>query len=181
MAIGSDDIVAFWRAAGADRWWKKDAAFDEEILRRFESCRRAAMDGTLDAWSESAQGALALILILDQFGRNMYRGEARAFAGDAQARTAARAAIGRGFDRAFETGLRAFFYLPFMHSEKLEDQEFCVAQFRDLDGAADNLKFALLHRDIIARFGRFPHRNPILGRITTQEEQRFLDDGGFAG
>ena len=172
-------IVAFWRAAGADRWFKKDLAFDDEIKRRFLATHEAAAAGKLTDWEQSAEGALALLILLDQFPRNMFRGEARAFAADPLARAIASRAILNGFDGAFPD-MRGFFYLPFEHSENLADQERALALYKAI-GDEDGLKWAELHADIIRRFGRFPHRNAVLGRVTTPEEQAFLDGGGFAG
>lgn len=172
-------IVAFWREAGADRWFAKDAAFDDDIKRRFMASYEAAAAGKLTNWEQNGEGALALLLLLDQFPRNMFRGEARAFATDPLARAVASRAILNGYDGAFPD-LRAFFYVPFEHSENLADQERGVALYKAANDA-DGLKWAQLHADIIRRFGRFPHRNPVLGRVTTPEEQAFLDGGGFAG
>jgi uncharacterized protein (DUF924 family) len=178
-AAGPQDVLAFWRAAGPDKWFAKDAAFDAAIRARFLATYEAAAAGTL-AWDDSAEGALALLIVLDQFPRNMFRGSARAFAADPLAREIATRAIARGFDSQVVVAERGFFYLPFEHSEKLADQERCVALNR-ASGDADALKWAELHADIIRRFGRFPHRNAALGRATTAEEQAFLDGGGFAG
>jgi len=172
-------VVAFWRTAGPDRWFEKDAAFDDEIRRRFLSTYEAAAAGKLTDWEQNAEGALALLILLDQFPRNMFRREARAFATDPVARGIASRGILNGFDGAFPD-LRAFFYVPFEHSENLADQERGIALYKAANDA-DGLKWAELHADIIRRFGRFPHRNPALGRVTTREEQKFLDDGGFAG
>ncbi len=172
-------VVTFWREAGPDRWFKKDAAFDDEIKRRFLITHEAAAAGKLTAWERNAEGALALLLLLDQFPRNMFRGEARTFATDPLARAVASRAILNGFDGAYPD-LRNFFYLPFEHSENLADQERAVA-LNKAAGDEDGLKWAKVHADIIRRFGRFPHRNAVLGRVTTPEEQKFLDDGGFAG
>jgi uncharacterized protein (DUF924 family) len=177
---GPEDVLAFWRAAGPDKWFEKDAAFDAEIAARFGQTYEAAAAGRLDAWASTAEGALALLIVLDQFPRNMFRGEARAFAADPQALAIAGQAIVHGFDKQVARGECGFFYLPFMHSEKLTDQERCVALGRRL-GNDDFTKYAELHEDIIRRFGRFPHRNTVLGRATTPEEQAFLDAGGFAG
>jgi uncharacterized protein (DUF924 family) len=173
------DVLAFWRAAGPKRWFEKDAAFDDDIRRRFLEAHEAAAAGKLTAWEASAEGALALLILLDQFPRNMFRGQPRMFASDPLALAIASRAILNGFDGLFPD-LRSFFYLPFMHSEDLADQERAVAFYRACNDA-DNLKWADLHADIIRRFGRFPHRNAVLGRITTSEEQAFLDGGGFAG
>ena len=172
-------IVAFWREAGSDRWFKKDAAFDDEIKQRFLATHEAAAAGKLTAWEQSAEGALALLILLDQFPRNMFRGEARAFATDSLARAVTSRAILNGFDGAFPD-MRGFFYLPFEHSENLADQERGLALYKAV-GDEDGLKWAKTHADIIRRFGRFPHRNAVLGRVTTPEEQTFLDSGGFAG
>ena len=180
MAARADEIVSFWRAAGPDRWFNKDASFDEEIRQRFLDSHEAAASGELTDWEQSAQGALALLILLDQFPRNMFRGDARAFATDPLARAVAAGAIVRGFDSQIPAEMRGFFYLPFQHSEDLADQERSIAFYKAI-GDVENLKWAELHADIIRRFGRFPHRNAVLGRTTTPEEQAFLDSGGFAG
>ena len=174
------DVIAFWREAGPDRWFTKDAAFDEDIRRRFLDLHEQAAAGKLTRWEQSAGGALALLILLDQFPRNMFRGDARAFATDPLARAIAAGALIRGFDAQAPDGMRGFFYLPFEHSEDLADQERGIA-FYKAAGDADGLKWAKIHADIIRRFGRFPHRNAVLGRVTTPEEQAFLDGGGFAG
>jgi uncharacterized protein (DUF924 family) len=172
-------VVDFWRAAGAQRWFAKDADFDCRFRERFLSLHEAAKLGELVDWLATSKGALALVLLLDQFPRNAFRGTPRMYASDAMARDVATAAIGAGHDQAVEENLRLFFYLPFGHSENLMDQERSVALNRSL-GQLD-LSHAERHRYIVNRFGRFPHRNPILGRTTTQEERRFLDEGGYAG
>jgi len=172
-------VVAFWRGVGPDKWFEKDAALDEEIGRRFLALHAAAVAGNLSTWEQSAEGALALLLLLDQFSRNLYRGDPRAFAADPQARASASRALLKGFDAPFPD-MRGFFYLPFVHSENLADQERAIALYKGA-GDADGLKWAVLHAGIIRRFGRFPHRNAALGRATTAEEQAFLDAGGFAG
>ena len=173
-------ITAFWREAGPEHWFKKDAGFDEEIRRRFLGVYEAAAAGTLRDWETSAEDALALLILLDQFPRNMFRNEARAFATDPLARAVAAGAIVRGFDAQVPKEMRSFFYLPFEHSEDPADQERAVAFYKAADDA-DGLKWAEIHADIIRRFGRFPHRNAVLGRATTPEERAFLDGGGFAG
>lgn len=180
MAATADEIVSFWRTAGPDRWFKKDAGFDEEIRQRFLKTHEAAAAGKLTDWEQSVQGALALLILLDQFPRNMFRGDARAFATDPLARAVAAGAIVRGFDSQVPPDMRGFFYLPFQHSEDLADQERSIAFYKAI-GDVENLKWAELHADVIRRFGRFPHRNSVLGRTTTPEEQAFLDGGGFAG
>jgi len=178
--VTAADIVTFWREAGPARWFTKDAAFDDEIRRRFLAAHEAAAAGTLSAWETTAEGTLALLILLDQFPRNMFRGDARAFATDSHARAIAAGALVRGFDAQVPAGMRAFFYLPFEHSETLADQERSLALYK-ASGDADGLKWAEAHADIIRRFGRFPHRNAVLGRATTPDEQAFLDGGGFAG
>ena len=173
------DVLAFWRDAGPTRWFRKDAAFDEQFRDRFLGAHEAAAGGQLDPWTAMVDGALALLILLDQFPRNAFRGTPRMFATDARARAIAAHAVDAGFDTQVDADLRNFVYLPFMHSEQLPDQDRAVELTRALGD--EPLRHALLHRDIIARFGRFPHRNAVLGRATTPQEQRFLDDGGFAG
>lgn len=175
----AEDVVAFWRAAGPSRWYRKDAVFDQAFRDRFLATHEAAAAGELDAWAGTAGGALALCILLDQFPRNAFRGGARMFATDAKAREIARAALARAFDKQVDEELRQFFIMPFMHSEDLADQALCVRLATDL--VTDTLRYAVMHRDIIERFGRFPHRNPVLARASTAEEQRFLDEGGFSG
>jgi uncharacterized protein (DUF924 family) len=175
-----ESVLAFWREAGPDKWFKKNAAFDDDIRLRFLETYEAAAAGRLSAWEETAAGAFALVIVLDQFPRNMFRGDARSFAADPLARAVAERALARGFDRGLPDSDQQFFYLPFEHSEQLADQERCCALFRAA-GNADKLKWAELHADIIRRFGRFPHRNAVLDRVTTAEEQAFLDGGGFKG
>jgi uncharacterized protein (DUF924 family) len=179
VPVAAAAVLAFWRAAGPDKWFEKDDAFDADIRAKFLATYEAAAAGRL-AWDGDVEGALALLIVLDQFPRNMFRGSTRAFAADPLARAAAIRAIERGFDQRIAVPERSFFYLPFEHSESLVDQERCVALNR-ASGDADALKWAELHADIIRRFGRFPHRNKVLGRVTTPEEQAFLDGGGFAG
>jgi len=178
--IAPAGVLAFWREAGRERWYTRDDAFDAEVRARYLDLWRMAAAGELSSWEASDDGALALVIVLDQFPRNMFRQDALTYASDTLAREAARRAIGRGADQRVDPLLREFFYLPFMHSEHLADQEHCVALFRKVDGS-ENLSYAEQHADIIRRFGRFPHRNRVLGRATTAEEQAFLDDGGFSG
>ena len=175
-----DEILQFWFQAGPEKWWVKDADFDAEIAERLSATHRMAVRGDLDDWAGDKQSALALTIILDQFSRNLYRNDPRAFEQDTKARNIARQAIEAGFDRAVETLHRQFFYLPFMHAENLAMQEYSVAHYRLL-GSAQSLEFALLHLDIIRRFRHFPHRNHVLGRATSPPEQAFLDSGGFSG
>lgn len=174
------DVVAFWRALGPANWFKPHETVDADIRRRFLATYEAATAGRLTRWEEAAESALALVIVLDQFPRNMFRGMARAFASDPLARAVAERAIAQGFDHAFEAAERRFFYITLMHSEDLADQERCVALCRAA-GDTEGAKHADIHADIIRRFGRFPHRNAVLGRAMTQEEQDFLDSGGFSG
>lgn len=174
----AQDVVAFWRQAGASKWFRKDEAFDREFRERFLALHERAAAGQLAAWAQDAVGALALLILLDQFPRNSFRGSARMFATDAQALAVARAAVDAGLDQQIELPVRAFFYLPFMHAESLAEQDRSLALHQ---GLGELVKHALEHREVIQRFGRFPHRNPVLGRETTPEEQAFLDAGGFAG
>jgi uncharacterized protein (DUF924 family) len=174
------DVLAFWRAAGPPKWFKKDAAFDAEITARFLATYERAARGDLSAWEATAEGALALLIVLDQFPRNMFRGQARTYAADALVREIASRALARGLDREVPRSDRRFFYLPFMHSEVLTDQEKCVALAQGY-GDDEFTKYAEQHADIVRRFGRFPHRNALLERTTTPAEQEFLDAGGFAG
>ena len=172
-------VVDFWHQAGPERWFAKDDAFDHECRSRFEATHLAAAGGWLDHWAGDPEGALALLVLLDQLPRNLWRGCGHMFAPDGKALAIARAAIEAGHDQRVDPALRRFFYLPFMHSESLADQERSVSLKAALD--ADTQRFAVLHRDIVARFGRFPHRNAALGRDTTAQERQFLDEGGFAG
>jgi uncharacterized protein (DUF924 family) len=178
--LAPSDILAFWRTAGPDRWYARDEAFDAEVRRRYLKLWRSAAAGELAAWEQSDDGALALVIVLDQFPRNIFRDDARAYSSDAMACEVASRAIDRGADARIAEDLREFLYMPLMHSEELSDQLRCVELFRAA-GNADNLKYAEDHAAIIARFGRFPHRNRVLGRPMTTDEQAFLDDGGFSG
>jgi len=179
MPIAIDDVVGFWTQAGQERWFGGGPDFDAEFRNRFLDAHMAAARRTLDSWMETADGALALMILLDQFPRNCFRGTGHMYATDPLALALARQAIEAGHDAAVATELRMFFYLPFGHSERLQDQEESVRLSEPL--GAEMLQHATGHRDIIARFGRFPHRNPMLGRVTTAEEQAFLDAGGFKG
>lgn len=184
MTAIAADVIGFWSAAGPGKWFAKSTAFDEAIRLKFEPVHFAAARGEYAVWEAGAEGALALCILLDQFPRNLYRRTAHAFATDPLARSIATGALDQKFDGKVEPLLRQFFYLPFMHSEDLADQERSVALYEAYDGETgdiESLKYAVIHRDIIRRFGRFPHRNPALGRVTTPEEQTFLDEGGFGG
>lgn len=180
QAATPDDLVRFWQEAGPSRWFKRDDDFDATFRSRFLSAHEAAAAGALAHWADTPQGALALLLLLDQFPRNAFRGTLRVYATDAAARKIADAAIAAGFDRQVDPALRSFFYLPFVHSEALPDLDRAVA-LNEEAGATESLRWARHHRDIVARFGRFPHRNALLGRTSTPEEERFLAEGGFSG
>ena len=171
-------ITGFWRSAGPDAWFRKDAAFDADFRQRFEPLHWRAARRELDDWQASAEGAFGLMLLLDQFPRNCFRGTGHMYATDPLARYFAREALAAGHHQAVEQELRPFFVLPFMHSETLEDQELSVELSRPL---GETLKHAMQHRDIVRKFGRFPHRNAMLGRATTPDEQAFLEAGGFSG
>lgn len=174
------DIITFWRDAGESRWFKMDADFDADVRKRFLPLWQETRDSRHADWETTAEGILALILVLDQFPRNMFRNSAEAFSTDPQALALAKRAIDQGIDQQIGTDLRAFVYMPLMHSEYLSDQRRCVELFRAF-GNPNNLAFAEIHADIIRKFGRFPHRNTVLGRQTTAEEAAFLAGGGFKG
>lgn len=172
------EVLTFWREAGPKLWFARDEAFDGRFRERFLALHERAARGELSAWATTADGALALILLLDQLPRNAFRGTPRMFATDALARDVATAMIDGAQDQTIEADLRMFIYLPFEHSENLADQDRAVELNRPLGGEA--LKWAEIHRDVIRRFGRFPHRNATLGRAATPEEQAFIAGGGFA-
>lgn len=184
MTATPAEILDFWFSDRArPLWFVRDAAFDAEIRAGFEASHKAAAAGRLQPWEGAAESSLALVLLLDQFPRNIHRDSPKAFAADPLARGVAERAIARGFDRALDFHRRSFLYLPFEHSESLADQERGVGLFRALaeeqsgalrDQGFELLKYAERHCEIIARFGRFPHRNQILGRETTAEEAAFL-------
>lgn len=186
MALSASDrkralaVVGFWRAAGPRRWFSADPVFDRLVRLRLRRAHADAAAGRLRAWMNDPDGTLALLILLDQAPRNMFRGTARVYAADAVARQVARSAIRRGFHRRVPTPMRQFFFLPFMHSEDVADQRRCIALYRAA-GDADGLHWAEHHAGIVERFGRFPHRNAILGRMSTEDEMRFLADGGFSG
>jgi uncharacterized protein (DUF924 family) len=180
LDIAPRNVLDFWRAAGPEKWFAKDEAFDAAIREKFLAIYELAAAGRLATWEATAHGALALVIVLDQFPRNMFRASARTFAADPLARATADRAIARGFDQQVTPIERQFFYLPFEHSEAMPDQERSLALFR-ATGDAEQLKWAELHADIIRRFGRFPNRNAALGRATTADEQAFLHSGGFKG
>jgi uncharacterized protein (DUF924 family) len=177
-------ILDFWFGDGTrarDEWFRKDPAFDAAIRERFGSAVEAALGGAFAAWTSEPRGALALVLLLDQFTRNIFRGTARMFAGDARALTVAESAVTAGFDRMLGPHERSFFYLPFEHAESPAAQERSLALFTrlaDESGLRSLLEWAEKHAVVIRRFGRYPHRNEILGRASTAEEIAFLAGPG---
>jgi len=182
MTVRTEDILSFWLdEAGPAKWYANDADFDAEIRSRFEALWEEGRDGKLDQWTSHPRKALALIILLDQFPRNMFRGSAKAFATDHKAKTAACYALKQKWDDRFDSQVRQFFYLPFMHSEALPDQDHSVRLYarKMRDHGKDSLPHAIAHREIIRRFGRFPYRNAALGRRTSDKEQAFLDSGGY--
>ena len=170
------EVVAFWRKAGAGKWFNGGEAFDRECLR-FLDAHHAAARREHAHWQDTAEGLVALLILLDQIPRNVFRGSGHAFATDGLALHYARCAVARGMDLQVDADLRAFVYLPFEHSEVLADQHEAVRLFRTL-GNAEYDRYALAHLDVIERFGRFPHRNAALGRVNTADEQAWLDAGG---
>lgn len=178
--ITPSDVIAFWKEAGPGKWFAKDAAFDARFRRGFGDAHFAAARRELDHWAETPDGALALLILLDQYPRNVFRGTGHAFATDPLARMFAKRAIDAGQDRAIETALRRFIYLPLQHSEDRADQDRQLALYQGMDRTEDD-RWAEHHHEIIVRFGRFPHRNRALGRESTPEEQAFLDEDGFRG
>lgn len=171
----SDELISFWFSEPTSkRWFNSTPDFDNELRERYAELYAQAAQGKLDAWQASAQGALALVILLDQIPLNIFRGQAQSFATEAQARDVADRAIGRGLDQQLGDAQKAFLYMPFMHSEDLADQERSVALY-SAAGLDSNLRFARHHRELIRRFGRFPHRNAILGRASTAEEIEYLN------
>ncbi|HRN62279.1 MAG TPA: DUF924 family protein [Luteimonas sp.] len=170
-------VINFWREAGYEKWFRGGAAFDAECRERFGDRHFAAARRENEHWMDSADGALALLILLDQIPRNIFRDSGHAFATDPLALHYARRAVDAGLDAQVDPALRAFVYLPFEHSEEMEDQRRSVALFDTLDNAG-YAQYAQAHLDVIERFGRFPHRNRALGRTSTPEEQAWLDAGG---
>jgi uncharacterized protein (DUF924 family) len=173
-------VLAFWRAAGEGKWFTRDAVFDGAMSVKFKDALAKARAGAFDDWAETPSGALALVILLDQFSRNIHRGTPLAFAADIKALALAKGAIARGHHHAMPATLSRWFVMPFEHAEDLEAQMRGVSLFLTM-GFSDLAWWAKVHLDIIARFGRFPHRNSILGRRSTPEELAFLASGGFAG
>ncbi len=177
VATMAGDLLAFWRDAGMGKWFRGGEAFDAECRARWQDAHFAAARREFEGWMDDADGALALVLLLDQIPRNIFRGSGHAFATDPLALHYAGRAIAAGFDAQVEPALRLFLYMPFEHSEALADQDRAVELFTAL-GDANLLGYANAHRDVIARFGRFPHRNAALGRTSTPDEQAWLAAGG---
>lgn len=178
--IAPSDVVGFWKDAGPDKWFAKDDAFDAEFRRRFEAAHFMAARRELDHWAETAEGSLALLILLDQFPRNAFRDTGHAFATDPLARHFAVLALDEELDQLVENDLRRFFYLPLQHAEDIALQDRQLALFQTMERPAND-RWAEHHHAVIARFGRFPHRNRALGRETTPEEQAFMDGDGFKG
>ena len=179
--MAPSDVLDFWFKQDRKAWFEKDPAFDEEVRARFLPLCEKALKQDLDFWRQDPASCLALIILLDQFPRNMFRGNAKAFAGDLLAREAARVILDKGWDKALAPDERLFAYLPFEHSESLADQERCLALMKEIavfPATADMPKWAEAHLAIIRRFGRFPHRNAALGRASTPEELEFLKQPG---
>lgn len=175
-----DEVLAFWLdETGPEGWYAGGAELDQTIRDRFEADYDRATEGALSLWLTYASGALAYIILTDQFSRNMFRDTAKAFASDPIAKAAAKAAISKGWDMRIDGEARQFFYMPLMHSECLEDQERCVRLFATRMGDGSNLLHARAHREIIRRFGRFPTRNEALDRTSSEAEQAYLDEGGY--
>lgn len=175
------DILDFWflplsdagYGTARDIWWQSTPELDGEIRQRFGGLLDKAVAGQLDHWAKSPDGALALIVLCDQFSRNMHRRTAQAFAGDLKALETARLAVALGYPLVYPVEMRTFFYMPFQHSERLSDQDFCCILFAGT-GNDNYMKHAVEHRDVVARFGRFPHRNDLLGRPSTSDELDYL-------
>jgi len=176
--LNAHEILAFWFSERVKpKWFEPDAAFDAELVERFRPAHERAKAGELGSWTGTPDGALALVILLDQIPRNIERGRPAAFATDEQALAIAKRAVARGFDAGLDPEKRQFLYLPFMHSERLEDQEHGLELYTAL-GLPEPLDFMRQHRDVIARFGRFPHRNEVLARKSTEEEIAFLKQPG---
>ncbi|WP_299410418.1 DUF924 family protein [Acaryochloris sp. IP29b_bin.148] len=181
MLTESNKILNFWADAGPERWWSKDPSFDALILSHFGRLHQRAAMGGCDDWEfQGPNAALALIIVLDQFSRNLYRDSPAAYACDAKALAIVHRLMKNGDDRRMRDDIGQFLYMPLMHSENLSDQDISVRETARIEGP-DDLKSAHRHRDIIARFGRFPHRNAVLGRVSTPAEIAFLKNGGFSG
>lgn len=179
-ADAAEAILKFWfDETKPYQWFRRDLDFDARVRKQFSALHQSATNGALDGWRENSRSALARIILLDQFSRNIFRDDPRAFAHDHIALEAAHDAIARGHDKLFDAKERAFFYMPLMHCEDLASQERCVALIKERLPGSMNEPHAVEHREIIKTFGRFPHRNKVLGRKSTPEEIEFLKSGGF--
>jgi uncharacterized protein (DUF924 family) len=178
--VNAKTIVDFWMTAGPERWFTKDAAFDGALAVQFGEALQQARLGVFDYWGETPEGALGLAILLDQVSRNTHRSSPLAFAGDAKALALAKASVSRGYHQMLVPPLAMWLLMPFEHAEDLDAQNRAVALFGTM-GLHDMVYYAQMHLDIIARFGRFPHRNAVLGRKSTAVEIHFLQAGGFAG
>ena len=189
MPSRAGEVLDFWFGREGDpeygqfrdEWFRKDPDFDARVTEQFADLYEEAAAGSLDGWHDDAASCLALVIVLDQFPRNMFRGDGRTHAEDDRALAASRYAVEHALDRELPAFQRMFLYMPFMHSENVEDQRRSVELFERLageEGAPDVVSYAVAHRDIVERFGRFPHRNEILGRETTPEEAIFLTEEG---
>ncbi len=179
-----EDVLGFWLdEVGPKGWYEQSDELDAEVRDQFQGAWENAREGTYGLWLTYSSGTLAYIILMDQFPRNMFRDHALSFSTDKHALAAAKAAIHRGWDKRIDTPARQFFYLPLMHSENLCDQDRCVRLIceRMSDDESSNLLHARAHREVIRRFGRFPHRNKALGRATSEKEEQFLQSGGYGG
>jgi len=179
-----EDVLGFWLdEVGPKGWYEPSGDLDAEVRDQFQGAWENAREGTYGLWLTYSSGTLAYIILMDQFPRNMFRDHALAFSTDKHALAAAKAAIHRGWDKRIDTPARQFFYLPLMHSENLCDQDRCVRLICERMGDDDgsNLLHARAHREVIRRFGRFPHRNAALGRASSAKEEQFLENGGYGG
>jgi uncharacterized protein (DUF924 family) len=178
--MGLSDVLAFWFSKTWDDWWTPDPAFDAEIRDRFLTLWESERENEPEHFLTDPETALAAIILFDQFPRNMFRGHADQFSTDPLALAIAKGAVERGYDDGMTSDRRGFLYMPFQHSESLADQRQSLLLFTAL-GHAEQLDYARKHYEVIERFGRFPHRNPILGRAMRPEEQKYLDEGGYKG
>ena len=182
MIATPDEVLSFWLDEKTPKdWYKVDDGLDQEIRLRFGDTWQAAMDGKFSLWLTYPSGALAYVILTDQFSRNMFRGMGKAFASDKLALAAAKSAIDRAWDMRIDEPARQFFYMPLMHSESLCDQERCIRMMKERmpEHGANNLLHAKAHREVIRKFGRFPYRNDALSRRFTQVEQDYVQSGGY--
>lgn len=181
-SITPESIIKFWYSDSVkSKWFNSSIEFDKELKSNYENIWREVLSGEYTSWTESAEGCLALVIILDQFPLNMFRGDVKSFSSEGMAIKIAKKAIENGFDKLIDKEKVSFLYMPLMHSENIEDQNLSVKLFEEAE-LMDNLRFAKHHRDIVKNFGRFPHRNKILQRESSQEEIDYLNsDNAFTG